>query len=275
MKNINLNFKNNLQSNNNKIFNFKKLSRYYEKIFSGLRHELNNNKKTINVLNNKFEFNFKLSDLKKFKKFQTIAIIGMGGSILGIESIYNFLEKKIKKKVYFFNDLNEKKILDFKKKEKTKNVLFLIISKSGNTLETITNTFSLNIIKNKASNIIIISERKNNYLYDLSKKLNLFYVEHKSNIGGRYSVLSEVGVVPAYLMNLNIKKLRSQLLDFFKGSDKSFIKNSSLILANILNSKRKNNLIFLNYAPELEKFLFWAQQLIAESLGKKIKDFFL
>ena len=150
MKNINLNFKNNLQSNNNKTFNFKKLSRYYEKIFSGLRHELNNNKKTINVLNNKFEFNFKLSDLKKFKKFQTIAIIGMGGSILGIESIYNFLEKKIKKKVYFFNDLNEKKILDFKKKEKTKNVLFLIISKSGNTLETITNTFSLNIIKNKA-----------------------------------------------------------------------------------------------------------------------------
>ena len=273
MKNINLNFKNNLQSNNNKIFNFKKLSRYYEKIFSGLRHELNNNKKTINVLNNKFEFNFKLSDLKKFKKFQTIAIIGMGGSILGIESIYNFLEKKIKKKVYFFNDLNEKKILDFKKKEKTKNVLFLIISKSGNTLETITNTFSLNIIKNKASNIIIISERKNNYLYDLSKKLNLFYVEHKSNIGGRYSVLSEVGVVPAYLMNLNIKKLRSQLLDFFKGSDKSFIKNSSLILANILNSKRKNNLIFLNYAPELEKFLFWAQQLIAESLGKKNKGF--
>ena len=273
MKNIKLNFKNNLQSNNNKTFNFKKLSRHYEKIFSALRHELNNNKKTINVLNNKFEFNFKLSDLKKFKKFQTIAIIGMGGSILGIESIYNFLEKKIKKKVYFFNDLNEKKILDFKKKEKTKNVLFLIISKSGNTLETITNTFSLNIIKNKASNIIIISERKNNYLYDLSKKLNLFYVEHKSNIGGRYSVLSEVGVVPAYLMNLNIKKLRSQLLDFFKGSDKSFIKNSSLILANILNSKRKNNLIFLNYAPELEKFLFWAQQLIAESLGKKNKGF--
>ena len=101
MKNINLNFKNNLQSNNNKTFNFKKLSRYYEKIFSDLRHELNNNKKTIKVLNNKFEFNFKLSDLKKFKKFQTIAIIGMGGSILGIESIYNFLEKKIKKSIFF------------------------------------------------------------------------------------------------------------------------------------------------------------------------------
>ena len=82
MKNINLNFKNNLQLNNNKTFNFKKLSRYYEKIFSELRYELNNNKKTINVLNKKFEFNFKLSDLKKFKKFQTIAIIGMGGSIL-------------------------------------------------------------------------------------------------------------------------------------------------------------------------------------------------
>ena len=43
--------------------------------------------------------------------------------------------------------------------------------------------------------------------------------------------------------------------------------------ANLLNSKKFNNLIFLNYAPELEKFLYWCQQLIAESLGKKNKGF--
>ena len=74
-------------------------------------------------------------------------------------------------------------------------------------------------------------------------------------------------------MGLNIFKLRSQLLDFLKGQNKSFLKKSTLILSNILVSQKLNNLIFLNYAPELEKFLYWSQQLIAESLGKSNKGF--
>ena len=107
----------------------------------------------------------------------------------------------------------------------------------------------------------------------MSKKLNLFYIEHKSHIGGRYSVLSEVGIVPAYLMGLNISKLRLNILDFLKGKNKVFLKSSSIKLANLINSKKFNNLIFINYFPELEKFLLWCQQLIAESLGKKNKGF--
>ena len=107
----------------------------------------------------------------------------------------------------------------------------------------------------------------------MSKKLNLFYIEHKSHIGGRYSVLSEVGIVPAYLMGLNISKLRLNILDFLKGKNKLFLKSSSIKLANLINSKKFNNLIFINYFPELEKFLLWCQQLIAESLGKKNKGF--
>ena len=132
----------------------------------------------------------------------------MGGSILGTEEIYYFLKNKIKKKIYFFNDINEYKINNFKKKESLSKSLFIIISKSGNTIETITNTFSLNIIKKKAKNVILISETKNNFLYNLSKKFNLFYIAHKNNIGGRYSIFSEVGMVPAYLMGLNPKKFK-------------------------------------------------------------------
>ena len=119
--------------------------------------------------------------------------------------------------------------------------------------------------------MIIISEKKNNYLYKLSNQLNLFYLEHKNYIGGRYSVLSEVGIIPAYLMGINISNLRSQVLFFLKGKSKSFLKDSSVKLANIMNSKKNNNIIFLNYCPKLEKFLFWCQQLIAESLGKNKK----
>ena len=128
-------------------------------------------------------------------------------------------------------------------------------------------------MKKNAKNIIIISEKKNSLLFNLSKNLNLHYIEHKKNIGGRYSVLSEVGVVPAYLMGVNTKKLRSDLLSFLNGKNKKILKEGSITLSSILNLKKKNNIIFLNYSPELEQFLFWCQQLIAESLGKNNKGF--
>jgi glucose-6-phosphate isomerase len=247
----------------------KQLSKKFNKIFLDINSDIKNKNKTLNVLDKKFQFNFKIKDLNKFKKFKTIAIVGMGGSILGVEAIYKFLEKKIKKKVYFFNDLDENILKEFKKKEIKSKVLFIIISKSGNTIETLSNTFLLNVINRNAKNIIIISEKKNNFLNSLSKKFNLFHIEHKKNIGGRYSVLSEVGIIPAYLMGVNIFKLRSNLLNCFKKINKLFIKNQTLKLTNIMNSKKINNLIFLNYSPELKNFLFWCQQLIAESLGKK------
>ena len=197
----------------------------------------------------------------------------MGGSILGAEAISNFLGKKIKKKVYFFNDLNENKISNFKKKENISSVLFLIISKSGNTIETLANAFSLNLLKKNSNNVIIISERKNNLLFNISRNLNLFHIDHKDYVGGRYSVLSEVGIVPAYLMGVNITNLRKKIRDCLNKSNKVFLKYNSIKMAELLIFKRNNNLIFLNYVPELEKFLYWCQQLIAESLGKKNKGF--
>ena len=133
--------------------------------------------------------------------------------------------------------------------------------------------FSLNIIKKNKKNIIIISEKKDNFLFLVARKFNLFFVEHKNYIGGRYSVLSEVGLLPAYIMGLNIYKFRTQILECLKEKNKSFLKESTIKLASLINSKKFNNLIFLNYSPELEKFLFWSQQLIAESLGKKNKGF--
>ena len=249
------------------------LSKNFNKVFGDVTRDISSPTKTLNVLSQDFKINFNLRDLKKFKKFKNIAIIGMGGSILGAEAIYSFLEKKIKKKISFFNDLNIKKILEFKKKESLEKTLIFVISKSGNTIETLSNTFVLNIVKKNSKNVILISEKKNNLLFNLSKKMNIFYIEHKSYIGGRYSVLSEVGLIPAYLMGVNIFKLRSKTLSFIKGKNKKFLKESSINLARLLNSKKINNLIFLNYVPELEKFLFWCQQLIAESLGKKGKGF--
>ena len=128
----------------------------------------------------------------------------MGGSILGSKAIHTFFENKIKKNFTFVDDLDEKKInniLKFKAK-----ALFIFISKSGNTIEilSIINFLDKKINKN---NTIIITEDENNELNNYAKKNKIFRIKHKNFIGGRYSVLSEVGMVPAYLMGLNVSKI--------------------------------------------------------------------
>ena len=251
----------------------KNFSKKITKIFQKLKKETKDTNKTLNILSKNYNFNLKFKNLNKFNKFKTITLIGMGGSILGSEAIYAFLQGRIKKRINFINDLDPEKIKNLKKYKNFNKTLFLIISKSGNTTETLSNFFSLNILKKNAKNIIVISERKNNYLFNITKKLNLYYIEHKPNIGGRYSVLSEVGMVPAYLMGLDIHKIREKINQFLTGSSQSYLKDSSIKLACLLHIKKLNNLIFLNYSPKFEKFLFWCQQLIAESLGKKQKGF--
>ena len=258
------------------FFNFKdnkKINKKFTNILNNITFNLNNSKSVFSSLSKKFKFNFKTKDLKQFKKFKTVVIIGMGGSILGSEAIYFFLKKKIKKNFIFLNNIDQDELERIKNKEKLNKILFIIVSKSGNTIETLSNVIALKIIKKRSKNIIIISEKKQNSLYLLAKKMKIFHIEHKSYIGGRYSVLTEVGLVPAYLMGLNITKLRKNLLNHLKVKNKIFLKESSLKLASILQKNKFNNLIFFNYVPQLDKFLYWNQQLIAESLGKKGKGF--
>ena len=265
--------KNYIQKKNLKNFNSKLNSKNFSIIIKKLNKDIFEKNKTINIFNKNFKLNFNINDLKRFDKYKNIAVIGMGGSILGLEAIELFLIKKIKKRVHFFDNIDIEKVAKFKKEQNYEKTLFLIISKSGDTIETLSNFFSLNVIKKNANNIIIISEKKNNLLFEISKKYNFFYVEHKPYVGGRYSVLSEVGILPSILMGLNITELRQNLEKYFKKKEKLFLKDSVLKMSNLLINKKYKNIILLNYAPELEKFLYWYQQLIAESLGKNTKGF--
>ncbi len=135
------------------------------------------------TLTKNFNYSFKKKSILKLKKFSNIRIIGMGGSILGTEAIYDFLKHKIKKKFYFINNLNA----TLHKFNNKKKVLNLIVSKSGETLETISN---VNILIKKKDKNIFITENNNSYLKNLSHKLKSEIVEHRNFIGGRYSVLS-------------------------------------------------------------------------------------
>tara|TARA_Y100000590_G_scaffold354833_1_gene408281 strand:+ start:419 stop:1576 length:1158 start_codon:yes stop_codon:yes gene_type:complete len=219
---------------------------------------------------NDFEMDFSADTVKKFSGCQNIVVIGMGGSILGTKAIYSFLKSRIKKKLFFFDNLDSCLHYNFKKLINYKNTCFLAVSKSGDTLETITN---LNLIASKISlknKLIIISEIKDSSLIKYANKLSAEVIEHKNFIGGRYSVLSEVGMFPAALMNLKIASFKnlSKLINnkFFTSS---LIGNVSCM--HTLYERGFKNSVILNYDTGLNDLCLWYQQLMAESLGKKGK----
>ncbi len=231
-----------------------------------IRNYRNGNLKLLSCLSKNYKYSYDKKLINKYKKYPNFRIIGMGGSILGAEAIYQFLKHKIKKNFFFLNNLEKK----FNLLKKEKDIVNLIISKSGNTLETIYN--SNIVIKNNKKNIII-TENKKNYLNDLANNIKAEVVEHKNYIGGRYSVLSEVGMLPAELMGLkenNFKRL-NHLIRNKKFVDQ-LIRNVSSTLE--LLKKGKYLSVILNYDHKSENLFKWYQQLISESLGKKSKGIF-
>jgi len=245
----NIKFKNFNITKIKKIKNFKK-EMWFKKI------------KLLESLKTSYKYSYSKKQIRKISKDKNFRLIGMGGSTLGSETIYQFLNHKVKKKFIFINNLNSK-IKDEEKKIKVTNI---IISKSGNTLETIANS-NLLIKGNKN---IFITENKKSHLSNLANILKAEIIEHKNYIGGRYSVLSEVGMLPAEVMGLNERKFkRFNYLINNNNFLNQLIKNVSAILKFV--KEKKFNSIILNYDKNSENLFKWYQQLVAESLGKKSK----
>ena len=221
----------------------------------------------LNTLTSNYMNNYDKKILNNLKKFNDYNLIGIGGSALGTKAIYDFLNYKIKKKFYFYDNLQNSKIL-----KSNTNRLNIIVSKSGNTLETISNLNLISLRQKKNKNLII-TENKKNILNKLAKKLKSEVIEHKDYIGGRYSALSEVGMLPAELMGLDVKKFKVLNSLIRKKTFVNFlINNVQSVYDNIL--KGKKNCVILNYDEKSDNLFKWYQQLLAESLGKNGKGVF-
>ena len=247
----NINFKN---------FSLKKINKIIQKDLKKLLKEKN---KILDSLSTNYKNSYSKKNILNSKNYKNVRVIGMGGSILGTKAVFDFLRPKIQKNFKFINNLETTKILHAKNSKS----LNIIVSKSGNTLETISNS---NILIKKKDKNIFVTENNKSYLFLLAKKLKAEIVHHNNFIGGRFSVLSEVGMLPAELMGLNSKKFK-QLNNLIK--NKKFINS---LLTNVSNTlfflkKKKFNSIILNYDASSNSLFKWYQQLIAESLGKKGK----
>ena len=243
---------------NFKLFKKKSKNKNVKRLFLSL---ISKKDDLLMSLSKNYKDSYTKKTIKKYNKNLTFRLIGMGGSTLGAQTLYQFLNHKIKKKFLFIDNLQA-----IQKKNNSK-ITNIVISKSGNTIETIVNA---NILIKKKDKNIFITENKQNYLHILAKKLKAEVIHHNNFIGGRYSVLSEVGMLPAELMGLKSENFR-QFNSLMKNKHftNALISNVSTTLT--LIKQKKYNSIIINYDEKSENLFYWYQQLIAESLGKKKK----
>jgi len=209
------------------------------------------------------------------KNIETIAVIGIGGSALGAKAIYEFVKpvNNLKRKLYFFESTDPINITTLLAKFDIKKTHFLVISKSGTTVETFSIYKYIYSFQNDASAYTFITDPDS----PLEKHANetgasVLHLPH--NVGGRFSVLSTVGLVPLALCGVDIKAL----LDGAKSIKESFfndgyMKDTLLKKASFYakhHAQYHINCLFA-YSESLKYFCEWYVQLWGESLGKHQK----
>jgi glucose-6-phosphate isomerase len=217
-------------------------------------------------------------------KFDNLVVVGMGGSILGNEllhyslnGIYSNLERP--KKVYFLDNIDPETNLTLLKSLDLKKTFFNFITKSGNTSETLLSMLLIfDIIKKEGldlkEHLLFTTDPEKGLLRKLSKELGVKAYPIHPNVGGRYSVLSHVGLFSAAFEGIDIEKLlegaRRRKDKFAQGVED---KDSSMMLAltqyKLFIEKNVNINVLFSYSDGLEYLGKWYEQLLAESIGKQ------
>ncbi|HHB94490.1 MAG TPA: glucose-6-phosphate isomerase, partial [Campylobacterales bacterium] len=210
------------------------------------------------------------------KNIENIMVLGIGGSSLGAKAIFEFLKpmEKPKRELFFFESTDPLNIDYLLKQVDIDKTHFLVISKSGGTVETISILKYIFSQKSNKENFTFITDTGSNldkFAQDLGSKV--FYLP--ANVGGRFSVLSVVGLLPLALCGVDIKSLlegANEVSDSFFNNKEI---NSTLLDKAIFYAKNHEkysiNSIFA-YSESLKYFTEWFVQLWGESLGKKQRD---
>jgi glucose-6-phosphate isomerase len=208
------------------------------------------------------------------QNFKKILIMGIGGSSLGAKTL---LSLKHQDKVEILENIDSDSVKYIFDNLDLKNTAFLTVSKSGKTIECISQTLILlKMVEDKIGkdalgrNFFFLTENKDSPLTQLSKEFNIKVLEHHKTIGGRFSYLSNVGLIPACIAGLNIKDIRQGAVDvlnyIFNNNDNFIVdicsKQSELYQNGIVGS------VVMPYIDRLKKLTEWYRQLWAESLGK-------
>jgi glucose-6-phosphate isomerase len=221
------------------------------------------------------------------EKYDYFVLIGIGGSSLGSEMLFQALKGfyhnlNDKPKFFIMDNIDSQKIDEILNSIDLKKTFFYVVSKSGRTVETIANFLIVlekvkNLNPNWQEQFLIASDNTENFLGKFAKENGVNFIQLDKNLGGRYSVLSPVGLIPASILSIDIEALiegaKKTRENFFNNS--KILKNPSALIGAIYYlfdvSKNKNILVLMPYSDRLSSFVDWFRQLWAESLGKNGK----
>ena len=253
---------------------------YLPKNIQSLNNEINkicHDLPALNILKDKDLLEYTIEQTKKFKKNKNFFVVfGTGGSNLGARALINILIDQ-PKNILFFDNIDplffQNQIINLD----INTTGFIIISKSGTTPETLSQFGSIiniakerNILEILFNNSLVVTEFKESPLFNIAKKNNCNLLEHKKDIGGRYSIFSNVGMIPAILAGLDVKKIHLGALKVIEKKD--FI--DSFKFAQIFKFCSSNDYlsnVMMTYSDGLNYFGKWYLQLWAESIGKNNK----
>ncbi|MFH1652792.1 MAG: glucose-6-phosphate isomerase [Pseudomonadota bacterium] len=231
---------------------------------------------------------FKQASRDYFSKYENLVVLGIGGSALGLSFLagallppfYNQFSKGMK--LFVCDNVDPDSFSKLMNSINLKKTLFNVISKSGGTVET-ASQFFLIAERLKAvmgedwrKNLILTTDPERGLLRAYAYKYGIRAFDIPSKLGGRFSVLSAVGLLPAAIMGINVEGLIRGALTAREYCElASLDENPALHLAAIsylMDVKRKKNIsIMLPYADSLKLFADWYAQLWGESLGKEGK----
>jgi len=204
---------------------------------------------------------------------ESIVVLGIGGSSLGSKAIYEFLKpmEKLKRNLVFFESTDPLNIMNQLKSVDINKTHFLVISKSGGTVETIS-IFKYIFANNSNKNHYTFITDKGSNLEKFANNLGSRVLYLPANVGGRFSVLSVVGLLPLALCGVDIKNLlkgADEVCESFfdDGKFKDVLLDKALFYAK--NHNRYNINCIFAYSETLKYFTEWYVQLWGESLGKK------
>ena len=243
--------------------------------------------------------NYDKNELEQIKKCAEIVknnskyllVIGIGGSYLGARAViealtstfYNLRENS-PIILYVGNNLSTSYINDIIKIIGNDDFSINVISKSGTTTEpAIAFRIFKKILENKYGNnaserIFVTTDEEKGALHTIAKENNYQTFKIPNNIGGRYSVLTAVGLFPIAVANINVDKLLNGAIKAYKKYNNSNLNENDCykyaVIRNLLYHKDKNIEIFASYEPRLHYFIEWLKQLFGESEGKNGKGIF-
>ncbi|MBT3281241.1 MAG: glucose-6-phosphate isomerase, partial [Campylobacteraceae bacterium] len=240
-----------------------------EDIFESLKNEQND----IGYYNLPYQDTNKIKEYAKTITQKHIVVIGIGGSSLGTRAIYEFLltSNSYDKDLYFLETTDPLNINYNLKSIDLNDTHFVIISKSGTTIETISVfKYIASLVNINSSNCTIVSEEQSK-LTSYATKHNMKTFILDENIGGRFSVFSVVGLVPLAMVGIDIDNLLNGCQkvneSFFNQGEyyEPIIRKARFLVE---NKNRFNINVLFSYSSSLESFNKWYVQLWGESLGK-------